>query len=211
MNFMEKVDSSIYNKQHDTDEDNYFSALSLELGDFSLDDLLSMRTYLQTLNTDESEKESIFAIAVNYSAWLMQFGIEDIDSEPIFSDKVENNTSHMYFDDIAITYDYSTLKANNSSLMFLPKSVSEDEVDIRILHALAFFAALEYGQPIDFTDSETDSLMDTTWKIYSKLQSCIGEKKDELLSEEFLNFYSSAEHSYYLVSDEDIGAWIAVY
>lgn len=205
------LDYSIYNKLHDTDADNYFSALSLNLGDLSLDNLLSMRTYLQTLNTDESGAEYAPTIAANYSAWLTQFGIEDIDSEPSFSDKDENNTARMYFDDIAITYDYSTLKANNSSLLFLPQSASDDEIDTRILHALAFFAALEYGKPIDFTDSEANSLMDTTWKIYSKLQSCIGEKEDELLSGEFLDFYSSAEHLYYLMSNEDIGIWIAAY
>ena len=205
------LDYSVYNKMHDTDADNYFSALSLNLGDLSLDMLLSMRTYLQTLDDGEDTDEYAPTIAANYYIWLTQFGIEDIDSEPVYSDKDENNNAHLYFNDIAITYDYSTLKVNNSSLLFLLGSTSDDEVDARILHALAFFAALEYGKPVDFTDSEANSVMDTTWKIYSKLQSCSEEKEDELLSGEFLDFYSSAEHSYYLMSDEDIGIWIAVY
>ena len=205
------LDYSVYNKCNDIDADNYFSALSLNLNDLSLEKLLKMRMDLQSSNSVDSTPVYAAEMTANYIAWLDEFGIDDTDLQPSYSDKNEKNIASLFIDDIAVGYYYDTLKIYNAALFFMDPDVSDDEIDIRVLHALAFFSALEYGKPIEYSDSEIDDIMNATWKLYEKLQICTVEKEEELLDGELTAFYSSGENSYYLSSSPDAGIIIVAY
>ena len=203
------VDYSIYNKMINSDNDNYFSALSLNLGELSLENLLQIRVSLQGHVSDKPEYAP--EIAANYIEWLECFGITGEDSDITYAPKDEDNIAGMYCDSLAVRYDNSTLKANRAVLFFMDSTTEDDEVDTRVTHALASFAALEYGKPIDFSKSETSLVMNETWKLYDKLQACTVDKEDELLNGELVEFYASEENSYYLISSDETGLAIATY
>lgn len=199
------VDCTIFDKKNNIDGNDYSGIISKDLSDFSLDELKTMRDKLE-----ESEKNSSLSefspisekfsaeISTNYIVWLEAFGVSDSNLDVEYSEPDENGNISSRIDSLNVQYDVNTMKAK-SALLFFKNSISMNALaDIQRRRALAFFAALEYGAPMNSSESDWTAVMETMQKIFDKIPDCASTHEEDLKDGKYVLFYVSENTSYYL-------------
>lgn len=199
------VDCAIYDKKNNIDESNYSDIISRDLSNFSLDELETMQNELK-----ESEKNSSLSelspisekfsaeISTNYIVWLEAFGVSGSNLDVEYSEPDENGNISSRIDSLNVQYDVNTMKAK-SALLFFKNSISMNALaDMQKKRALAFFAALEYGAPMNSSENDWTAVMETMQKIFDKIPDCASKHEEDLKDGKYVLFYGSENTSYYL-------------
>lgn len=169
-------------------------------------------------NDDKVKEESItdsprdslddaMITGARFVMWSNMFGVPGITSSKPKYEYFSEDTTDLYIDDLAISYDNDTSIAENVSLFYDYDKCDESH---QTMKALAFFAAVEYDTPIKWTMAEKGKVFEETSKIFNKMCSSYEENQKKIESGTMVAFHYSKCGTYYFSYNKKVGLMLSI-
>lgn len=150
-------------------------------------------------------------ITTAYNTWSSVFGAEDISWEDDFQNDPENaSMKYWYTDDLIIKFDFSNHQFDVIWVLFQCNAHSGAVDPENKARRLGFFAALEYGLPTTFSQSEIDEVYSIAQAAYDGYYDVMGRNLMKLYAGEPVLLRKNEYGTYYLYYNETEGFCITV-
>lgn len=143
------------------------------------------------------------SVVAEHYIWYSIFSDQDIDTPEHSIERLSDDVSAIYAEDMTVIYDAASLYTKSASYVFLPNRLQDSEKQSRIYHTLSFFASFEYDYTFGISYEETRTILNDVKVIYQKMMDKVNE---ELLSVEvncLVPFYEGKAGTYYFYVTED--------
>ncbi len=146
-------------------------------------------------------EENLFTptLLKNYAIWSELFGVHSI-SDKLETLRPDDDTTRLSMDLISIDSNRNTLAFEKAILIYKYPGYSEAEMDLR---ALALFAAIEYGKPVDYSSQETKSVRTNAMTRLAGMKQTIYNNYEQFENGDIIPFYVGAISVYHVCQVAD--------